>query len=408
MNQAAQVTLIKEYLLRLDSGSTVDSGRVLKIPTSSYVSSDIAEQEREVLFKNHPQVLGLSGDLPEPGSFLTSQEFGVPILATRDLDGAFHVFVNSCRHRGSILAEEERGKRPNFVCPFHAWSYDAKGQLINVRKEEQFGKIDTSCNGLIELPSAEKAGLLYFHPDVNGDLDVDALLGPLAEELESWRLGEGVYIGNGQYDMALNWKIACDTFGENYHFQTLHKATVNNIIHGDIAHYEEYGNNHRTFFASKFIDVMRKRPEAQWSVNDSGFLIYFLFPNIQLLILPGAISLFRLYPDDSDAGRSVTRMSHYSADHLAVGAEGERVADIAPDTVYQADVSARLEISAEVQTELMASTLRDEDYYMGEKSQLAAASGKIEHFIFGKNEQAIQHFHNTCRDALGMSPLEDA
>ena len=32
------------------------------------------------------------------------------------------------------------------------------------------------------------------------------------------------------------------------------------------------------------------------------------------------------------------------------------------------------------------STLDEEDYYMAEKSQQAAASGKVEYFIFGRNE----------------------
>ena len=36
---------------------------------------------------------------------------------------------------------------------------------------------------------------------------------------------------------------------------------------------------------------------------------------------------------------------------------------------------------------------------MGEKSQRAAASGRI--------DRTLQHFHNSYRDALGLSPLEE-
>ena len=34
---------------------------------------------------------------------MTSQDFGTPVLATRDADGQFRAFVNVCRHRGVLL-----------------------------------------------------------------------------------------------------------------------------------------------------------------------------------------------------------------------------------------------------------------------------------------------------------------
>lgn len=62
------------------------------------------------------QLIGLSGSLPEPGSYLTVYDFGVPILATRDKDGLFRAFVNSCRHRGARVAEGS-GDATRFMCP---------------------------------------------------------------------------------------------------------------------------------------------------------------------------------------------------------------------------------------------------------------------------------------------------
>ena len=45
------------------------------------------------MFQSFPQVMGLSGDLPERGSFLTSYDLGKPsILMTRDRDGQFRAF----------------------------------------------------------------------------------------------------------------------------------------------------------------------------------------------------------------------------------------------------------------------------------------------------------------------------
>ena len=43
---------------------------------------------------------------------------------------------------------------------------------------------------------------------------------------------------------------------------------------------------------------------------------------------------------------------------------------------------------------------------MAARSQLGADAGNPEYVIFGRNEPALHHYHNTYREALGMEPLE--
>ena len=56
--------------------------------------------------------------------------------------------------------------------------------------------------------------------------------------------------------------------------------------------------------------------------------------------------------------------------------------------------------------EVFDSTIEQEDYLMGETTQPSAENGLIEHLIFGRNEPALHHYHNTFRAALQMPPLE--
>ena len=175
MKHEEQLNVLKELIRQIDSNTTCDAGRMLLNPTSSYTDKELAQREWETMFQGHPQVIGLSPELPKPGSYMTNNDLGVPILATRDKKGKFHAFVNACRHRGAQLTDESRGEKSRFTCPFHAWTYSADGKLMGVRQTEMFGEIDKSCHSLIELPSQEKYGFLVIHPQVDGKVDIDEL-----------------------------------------------------------------------------------------------------------------------------------------------------------------------------------------------------------------------------------------
>lgn len=409
MNRTAELGIIRELIDYIDSKQTADAGRVAVSPTSSYTDEALARREWQEFFVNHPQVIGLSGELPKPGSYITCEDLGVPILATRDERGKFHAFVNACRHRGAQLTNEARGEKSRFVCPFHSWTFATDGRLVGVRLAEQFGEIDKACHSLIELPSEEKYGLLFVHPRQDGVIDVDALLGAeLAAELEAWELDKCVWQGESVLDKPLNWKIANDTFGEIYHFTSLHKTTVSNLLHGDALGYKEYGRHHRLTLASRYIDAMRQLPEEQWQLSSACAVAYYLFPNIQLVALAGMLVLVRIYPNREKVGQSLSRVSHFATPQIAAMIEAAgRVSKVTAENLYKADTSAQLALDVTATVELFVSTVEHEDYVMGEKTQATANSGKVEYFLFGRNEPALHHFHNNYRSALGMPPLEE-
>jgi hypothetical protein len=52
-----------------------------------------------------------------------------------------------------------------------------------------------------------------------------------------------------------------------------------------------------------------------------------------------------------------------------------------------------------------AEIIRDEDYVASASQQRSAESGALPHVVFGRNEPALHHYHNTYRAALGDAPL---
>ena len=92
----------------------------------------------------------------------------------------------------------------------------------------------------------EKDGLLWVHPNQDGELNIEELLGTtLADEFASWGLTNHQRVGEKTIEMNLNWKFANDTFGETYHFQKLHKDTLGRLYYGNNLHLKEFGRHHR-------------------------------------------------------------------------------------------------------------------------------------------------------------------
>ena len=392
MQHAEQVRLIEALMARLDAGTNVDAGCQVRNPVSSYTCPDLAGREWQAFFNEHPQVVGLAADLPKPGSFFTCDDFGKPVLCTRDGDGVFRAFLNVCRHRGSIVETEARGRKNLFSCPFHAWGYNLGGELVAVPKESHFGPVDRSCHGLRPLPAEERFGLLWVHPQPDGVMNLDQHLGALGPELEDWHLERFMHHGQTTYRHAMNWKLAIDTFGETYHFNTLHRNSLAQDFHGNVQLYDTYERNHRMMLCLKNIETLRDQDPADWHVLSASLPVYYIFPNTQLIIGFAGPTLVRIYPAASDPHNSHSQISFYINPSLdptkLTGRNADRVADIV----------SRMEGFADV--------IRDEDYVAAASAHVGARAGAQEYVTFGRNEPALHHYHNTYRAALDMPPLQ--
>lgn len=386
MRHPEQVRVLKLLMSRLDNGLNVDAGGVRRVPVDIYTAPERADLEWRTLFRGHPQLVALSGDLPEPGDFVTRDEFGAPMLVVRGEDGQVRAFANVCRHRGAVVEPSPRGRRRLFTCPFHGWTYDGLGRLAAVPKREHFGDVDFACLGLPQLPAAERHGLIWVHPEPGGALDPAALLDGLDDEFASWDFGRLVHAGDDSYATDMNWKLAIDTFGETYHFETLHRSTLAANFHGNVQTYDTYGRNHRMGLCLRSIDSLRGAPEAEWRIADGVFTVYYLFPNVQLNVGANSIILVRVYPVPGAPGRSVSKISFYVPPELA---DAERALALPQG---------------------FARIIRDEDYVAAAAAQRGAGSGLIQEFLFGRNEPALHHYHTTYHAALGLPeiPLEPA
>jgi phenylpropionate dioxygenase-like ring-hydroxylating dioxygenase large terminal subunit len=276
-----------------------------------YTDPELFARERQTIFQDNPMLVGFSADLPEPGSFFTFDDLGVPILLTRDRTGKVNAFLNACAHRGARL-KDGCGKTAALACPYHAWSYDLQGRLVGIYAEPTFGRVDKSQYNLVRMPVEEKYGMIYVGASPDLKFTIDGHLGDLAAIFELWQLGKMQLVGEHKFETKNNWKLTVDTFFEGYHFSVVHRESVGDYAFGNLSAHDSFGPHQRLAYPNKSLLTLRDLPQEQWTtaVFDHFQLIHFLYPNVSLLVSPTAVEFFQFYPGPS-VGECVSRYRCY-------------------------------------------------------------------------------------------------
>ena len=192
MQYVDQVAQLERLLNLMRTNTRDDAPGLSHAPVREYFDPARYDREIALLFRRLPVVVAFSGQLRQPGDFVTHNDTGQPILVVRDTDGVLRAFLNVCRHRSaSVETKACGGGKRAFVCPYHGWSYDLTGRLLGITDGAAFGDVDRARFGLRPLAVAEKYGLVWVVPTAleagqDAGLDIDAYLGRVAPELASW------------------------------------------------------------------------------------------------------------------------------------------------------------------------------------------------------------------------------
>ena len=368
----------RRALANLEARTTDMCDEVWYEPVANYADQARHERELDVLFRRTPLLLGLSCDWPEAGSFRTFDDLpGVPLLLVRGDDGVLRAFLNVCRHRGARLVHDDDGVLQRVRCPFHAWTYTREGALDRVPFEVGFEGLDRSTSGLTEVGCREWHGMVWVVATPGAAVDLDAHLGPLAPLLASYEFERAQRFVAHRLD-ATNWKLAVDTYLEGYHFASLHPRTINPINHDNLMVFDAYGPHTRQGFPRRTVHELRSMPEEEWDVHRHVTCVHQLFPNVAFTVSPEGVLINAVYPG-ARFDESVTIQTHYTREPIT-------------DDEQRATMEWR--------SALVRDVVRDEDYWMTASIQAGIGSGAQDHVVFGRNEQALQHYHRALVAAV--------
>lgn len=348
---------------------------ITAVPASVYTDSARFEREQERLFGRFPQVIAPSALLSRPNSAVPHDGFGLPLLLTRDKAGRAHVFYNVCRHRGTRLLEGgEAACAPRLVCPYHAWAYALDGSLAAVPRADSFPGMDKADFSLVELPSVEAGGLIWFARDQDADFSSAQALAP---EFDAFGLADHHLYRRRVHDVASNWKLIMDAFQESYHVQRLHAPSIGKFFADGITTADRLGLHQRSAVG---------RAEALAGVNADDWprlrraitYAYQLFPATVVVVSPDYVNVMTLMPRAVDR----TLVENFM---------------LIPEPPQTPEAEAHWEKSWRLLDE---GTFGGEDFRAAALGQEGLRSGAIDHITLGTLETGIHVFHQQIEELL--------
>jgi phenylpropionate dioxygenase-like ring-hydroxylating dioxygenase large terminal subunit len=194
-----------------------------------YSDKDLYQLELEQIFARAWNFMCHDSQIPNPGDFFMSYIGEDRVICVRDNEGNPQVLINSCRHRGNAVCRAEEGHASSFMCTYHGWTYDLKGNLVGVPgfKEVYHEELDRENWGLIKGRAESYRGWVFatLDPEAPSLHDYLGEVGRMGID-QVYARGKTVQVAGVQkWIIPCNWKFAVDNCWDFYHAWITHSSS---------------------------------------------------------------------------------------------------------------------------------------------------------------------------------------
>ncbi|MGO9263484.1 MAG: aromatic ring-hydroxylating oxygenase subunit alpha [Candidatus Binataceae bacterium] len=259
--------------------------------------------EREHVFGKNWLFVAHVDEIPEVGDVLLLDQFPMPLLLVRGVDGGIRAFYNTCRHRGGPLVREARAHvKARLVCQYHSWSYDLEGQLRGVPESENFRDLDKTCLGLGAVRCETWAGLIFINLRSEA-APLREFLAPIMRTMDE-ELGDGAgnpsrFVHKTTTRLRGNWKLAIDANIETYHINTVHPGLAP-VLDQKATTIWLLTNGHSRMFITHRLPLERNALVMRFpkvsAITGEGAYAYLIYPNTVIVISPTLIFTTQTWP----------------------------------------------------------------------------------------------------------------
>ncbi|MGE3983853.1 MAG: aromatic ring-hydroxylating dioxygenase subunit alpha [Dehalococcoidia bacterium] len=196
----------------------------------AFFDKDIYQLEMERIFARSWLFMCHDSQIPNPGDFFMTFMGEDRVICVRDNDGLPQVLINSCRHRGNAVCRAEEGHATSFMCTYHGWTYDLKGNLVGVPgfKEVYHEELDRESWGLIKAAQVDTYhGFIFANMDPEAPNLPDYLgeVGRISLDMVAQRSDKvQILPGVQKYTIPCNWKLSVDNVWDWYHATISHAS----------------------------------------------------------------------------------------------------------------------------------------------------------------------------------------
>ena len=184
-----------------------------------YRDATIYERDIQRIYLRSWLYAGHQSEIPKTGNFFLFNFAGESVIVIRSKDDKISALINVCRHRGSRVCLEARGKVSRFTCLYHGWTYALDGRLCAASSmPESFDKAEVALKA-IHLELFDGMIFVNFAAD---PVPFEPIKKDLGNCLRPYRLDKAKVAHRESYPIAANWKLAVENYSECYHCAPAH------------------------------------------------------------------------------------------------------------------------------------------------------------------------------------------
>ncbi|MEM7732088.1 MAG: aromatic ring-hydroxylating dioxygenase subunit alpha, partial [Pseudomonadota bacterium] len=208
---------------RVKTGYSANSARSMSLHADAYTKAEWYSADLKAIIARTWQWVCHVEKLRKPGSYVTVEIAGMPVVVVRDRDQSLRAFYNVCKHRAHELLSGE-GRTTRIMCPYHAWVYKLNGELMMAPETDHLEAFTPSDICLDQVQVEEFCGFIYVNLDPEA-APLREVSGNLETEIRHWApdIDQLTFGHRLTYDIKSNWKNVVDNFLECYHCPTAHK-----------------------------------------------------------------------------------------------------------------------------------------------------------------------------------------
>lgn len=363
--------------LNFDIDPRIEQARTL--PARAYVEDWYGRLESKRVFGRSWQLVGRIDQLPQVGSYLTTEVCGEPIVIVRGEEGGIHGFINICRHRAGPVASGS-GICTRLRCGYHGWTYDLKGRLIGLPDFDGVADFEWLNNSLISVEVAQWEQFIFVRLPGSDGPSLTEMLGDIPNLTGHCRMSDKKLAMRREYVIDCNWKVYVDNYVEGYHVPIIHPRLMGEI---DYQQYRTVTSRYHSLQDAPIRSGTGASRHYSATESQSDALYFWIFPNLMLNIYPDNFSTNLILPIGPPGTNRTLTIFEWFFDDVESETARQRISEVVElsDEIQREDIS----ICEEVQKRL-SSEYYDRGRYSPER------------------ENGLHHFHSLWLEWMRIEP----